>query len=94
MAAYQITRNASKVNPFTPDAPVWVLVPAAVLKEAGSLPAGTRAFAIALENAERVVFSIGPDGDHLQVGAERDVPESGSGVRFAGATGEHHQHVA
>lgn len=67
MAAYQITRNASKVNPFTPDAPVWALVPAAVLKEADTLPAGTRAFAIALQNAERVIFSIGPEGDHLQV---------------------------
>lgn len=69
MAAYQVTRNASHVNPFTPAEPVWMLVPAAVLKDAQSLPAGARAFTIALENAERIVFSIGPDGDHLQVGA-------------------------
>ena len=68
MAAYQITRNASHVNPFAPAEPVWMLVPAAVLKEAQSLPSGTRAFAIALQNAERIVFSIGPEGDHLQVG--------------------------
>ncbi len=67
MASYQIARNASKVSPFTPDAPIWVLVPAAVLKEASSLPAGTRAFTIALENAERVVFSAGSEGDHLQL---------------------------
>lgn len=67
MAAYQVTRNASHVNPFAPAEPVWMLVPAAVLKNAQSLPAGTRAFAIALENAERIVFSIGPEGDHLQV---------------------------
>ncbi len=67
MASYQIARNASKVSPFTPDAPIWVLVPAAVLKEANSLPAGTRAFTMALENAERVVFSAGPEGDHLQL---------------------------
>ena len=67
MAAYQITRNASKVSPFTPDAPLWVLVPAAVLKEADSLPAGTRSFALALQDAERVVFSAAPDGDHLQI---------------------------
>jgi hypothetical protein len=68
MAAYQVTRNASHVNPFAPPEPVWMLVPAAVLKNAQSLPTGTRAFAIALENAERIVFSIGPEGDHLQVG--------------------------
>ena len=69
MAAYQVTRNASHVNPFAPSDPVWMLVPAAVLKEAQSLPAGMRSFAIALQNAERIVFSIGPEGDHLQVAA-------------------------
>lgn len=67
MAAYQVVRNASHVNPFAPSEPVWVLVPAAVLKRTESLPAGMRAFAIALENAERIVFSIGPEADHLKV---------------------------
>ena len=67
MAAYQIARNASKVNPFSPDAPVWALVPSAVLKEADSLPAGTQAFALALEKADRAIFSLSPDGDHMKV---------------------------
>lgn len=67
MAAYQISRNASKVSPFSPDAPIWVMVPSAVLKEADSLPAGTRAFALALQNADRAIFSIGPDADHLKI---------------------------
>ena len=67
MAAYQVARNASHVNPFAPAEPVWMLVPAAVLKRSESLPSGMRAFAIALENAERIIFSIGPQGDHLQV---------------------------
>lgn len=67
MAAYQVVRNASRVNPFAPAEPVWMLVPSAVLKRSESLPSGVRAFAIALENAERIVFSVGPDGDHLQV---------------------------
>ena len=67
MAAYQVARNASHVNAFAPAEPVWMLVPAAVLKRTESLPSGMRAFAIALENAERIVFSIGPQGDHLQV---------------------------
>lgn len=67
MAAYQIARNASRVNPFFPDAPIWLMVPSAVLKEADSLPAGTQAFALALEKADRAIFSIGPDGDHIKV---------------------------
>jgi hypothetical protein len=67
MAAYQVVRNASHINPFAPSEPVWVLVPAAVLKRSESLPSGMRAFAIALENAERIVFSVGPEADHLQV---------------------------
>ncbi len=68
MAAYQVVRNASRVNPFAPAEPVWMLVPSAVLKRSESLPSGMRAFAIALENAERIVFSVGAEGDHLQVG--------------------------
>ncbi len=67
MAAYQIARNASKVNPFSPDAPVWAMVPSAVLKESSSLPAGTQAFALALEKADRAIFSVVPEGDHLKV---------------------------
>ncbi|MGI8742394.1 MAG: hypothetical protein ACR2NN_07435 [Bryobacteraceae bacterium] len=67
MAAYQVAHNASHVNPFAPSEPVWVLVPAAVLKRTESMPAGMRAFAIALENAERIVFSIGLEEDHLKI---------------------------
>jgi hypothetical protein len=67
MAAYQIARNATHVNPFSPDAPVWAMVPAAVLRESTGLPSGTQAFALALEKADRTIFSIAPDGDHLKV---------------------------
>lgn len=67
MAAYQIARNASKVNPFTPDTPVWLMVPKSVLRESSGLPSGTKAFAIALEDADRAIFSIAPDGDHLKI---------------------------
>lgn len=78
MAAYQVVRNASHVNPFAPSEPVWVLVPAAVLKQTGSLPSGMRAFAIALENAERIVFSIGPEEDHLKVSMNVTCPSAES----------------
>jgi len=67
MAAYQIVRNAGKVNPFSPDAPVWAIVPSAALKEANSLPPGAEAFALAIEKADRAIFSITADGDHLKV---------------------------
>jgi hypothetical protein len=69
MAAYQIARNAGGVSPFSPDAPVWVLVPSAVFDELTALPAGTKAFALALKKADRALFSITPDGDHLKLTA-------------------------
>ena len=67
MAAYQITRNASKVSPFTPDAPLWMMVPPAVLRENTSLPAGLRSFTLPLESAERTVFSVSQDKDRMKV---------------------------
>ncbi|MBV8818581.1 MAG: hypothetical protein JO022_09515 [Acidobacteriaceae bacterium] len=67
MAAYQVTRNASKANPFTPDAPVWMLVPPAVLKDQDALPAGLRSFALAMQGADRVVLAIAPEADHLKL---------------------------
>jgi hypothetical protein len=42
-----------------PADPVWIFVPPAMLKAADSLPTGTRMFARGMENAERVVLSLG-----------------------------------
>lgn len=67
MAAYQVSENASKPNPFTPDSPVWVMLPAPVLHDTEAFPAGIRSFAMALENSDRAIFTAGPDGDHLKV---------------------------
>jgi hypothetical protein len=66
-AAYEITRRTGKLTLAPPDQPVWMLVPAMALKNAESLPAGTKPFASALQGAEQIVFTIGPDGDHLQL---------------------------
>ena len=66
-AAYQVTRNAGKLLMAPPNEPAWALVPAATFKNADSLPAGTKAYASALQNAEQIVFTIGPEGDHLQL---------------------------
>jgi hypothetical protein len=66
-AAYQVTRKSGKLTLEPPNQPVWVEVPAFVLKNADSLPAGTKAYASALQNAEQIVFTIGPEADHLQL---------------------------
>ncbi|HYL73858.1 MAG TPA: hypothetical protein VEU96_06610 [Bryobacteraceae bacterium] len=64
-AAYQITRKSGKLTVEPPNQPVWMLVPALALKNSDSLPAGTKAYASALQNAEQIVFTIGPEADHL-----------------------------
>jgi hypothetical protein len=66
-AAYQITRNAGKLIMAPPNEPAWALVPAAALKNPDALPPGTKAYASALQSAEQIVFTIGPEGDHLQL---------------------------
>ncbi len=50
-----------------PDHPVWALIPAQSLAQAGGLPPGTRLFAKALGSAERIVFSATPAGDHMEL---------------------------
>jgi hypothetical protein len=65
-AAYQIVRKSGKltVPPFSQ--PVWMSVPANALRNSDSLPPGTKPFATALiEGTNEIVFTIGPDGDHL-----------------------------
>lgn len=66
-AAYQVTARAGKLELAPPNQPAWVLVPAAALKNADALPSGTKAYASALQSAQEIVFTLGPDGDHLQV---------------------------
>lgn len=66
-AAYQITRKSARLAVNVPDQPAWLLVPAMALQNPDSLPAGTRAYASALRNAQEIVFTLGPEGDHLQI---------------------------
>lgn len=63
-AAVRITREAAGDSPriaFPPD-PVWIYVPGDTLKGTDQLPAGTHMFARSIQNAEDIVFSIGPRG--------------------------------
>lgn len=67
-AATQIKLGwSSAVAPLYPTEPVWVSVPAAFLRNASDLPAGTKSFASALSTAQRIVFAIGPQRGHLEV---------------------------
>jgi hypothetical protein len=67
-AAYQVAQKSGKLSLDPPPQPVWMLVPALALKNAETLPAGTKAYASALQGADQIVFTVGPDGDHLQLG--------------------------
>ena len=74
-AAYQVTRNAGKLLMPPPNEPAWALVPAAMLRNADSLPSGTKAYASALQKADQIVFTIGPEDDHLQLALQVTCPD-------------------
>jgi hypothetical protein len=67
LAAGAITSRGRKPGDPLPKQPIWVSVPGAALQKTAGLPTGTHSFATALSGAGRIVFSAGPDGDHLQV---------------------------
>ena len=76
-AAYSITSKPGKLGLVPPKEPLWMLVPASALKGGDSLPAGTKPYASALQNAEQILFSVGSDSDHLQLALQvtcRDAP--------------------
>ncbi len=45
-----------------PSQPIWAAAPGSALKGVDSLPAGTKLFAQAIENAERFTLAVGPEG--------------------------------
>ena len=78
-AAYSIKRKPGKLALDPPSQPLWMLVPAVALKDSDALPAGTKPYASALRNAEQILFTVGPDSDHLQLSLQvtcRDVPSA------------------
>ncbi|MBK5293748.1 MAG: hypothetical protein JJE04_18975 [Acidobacteriia bacterium] len=63
-AAYDLTTPVNhRAGSDLPRHPFWILIPSSVL-QGGSLPTGTRAFASAVKQAERIVLSLdtAPDG--------------------------------
>jgi len=62
-------RGASKAGPrfALPSDPAWLAIPGATLRMSDAYPAGTRLFAKALENAERVILAAGRDGGRMRL---------------------------
>jgi hypothetical protein len=65
--AYSVVRKPGKLALDPPNQPLWMLVPAVALKDSEALPAGTKPYASALRNADQILFTVGPDSDHLQL---------------------------
>ena len=60
-AAETMRRADPDARPEIPAEPVWMWLPPAALRTGGGLPAGTRMFARALENAEGLMLTLGPE---------------------------------
>lgn len=77
-AAYVITRKRHKSALTPPEQPLWMSVPAQTLQDAESLPAGAKPYVSALHNAEQILFTVGPDADHLQLSLQVTCRDAGS----------------
>ena len=61
------TPQPDAVQPLeTPRDPVWLSIPADNLKTPDRLPAGTRMFATALASADKILLSLGPEGQQFE----------------------------
>ena len=67
-AAREISRRTPTKPAFDPPSkPLWLHIPASVLHRQTDLPAGTRLFTRALEPAERILFSLGSQGEKFEL---------------------------
>ena len=69
-AAYRIARQPGRVAPAASNQPLWAVVPSAALKDSSLLPDGAKSYAAALQTAEQILLTIGPQGDHLELALE------------------------
>ena len=80
--AYSVMRKPGRAASATPNEPVWMLVPAETLKDTEALPAGTKPFASALQNAEQIVFTLGPDSGNLQLSLQVTCRDAGAATKM------------
>ena len=64
-AVTDMTVPVSRPPAEVPNAPIWVMVPGALLKSGENLPNGTKMFAHGMEKADKVTLTLSPEGDHL-----------------------------
>jgi hypothetical protein len=50
-----------------PPQPIWLAIPASAIKDTEKLPAGTKLFAKALADAEKIVFTMGPQDERFEL---------------------------
>ena len=80
--AYSVIRKPAKPPLLTPTDPVWMLVPAAALKDNDALPAGAKPYASALQNAEQIVFTLSPDSGNLQLSLQVTCRDAASAAKL------------
>jgi hypothetical protein len=64
-AALRLNTPGSPASVRPPDAPIWLSIPSDMLRSGEDLPAGTRAFARSVGQAETVTLAFAPDGQRL-----------------------------
>jgi hypothetical protein len=60
LAATRLSNTGQRVSAALPTAPVWLSIPGSELRKQVSAPSGIRVMLSALQNAERVVVTVGP----------------------------------
>jgi hypothetical protein len=68
--ATQIARKKGRLPVVAPPQPVWAVLNGPMLKNFTALPSGTGPFTAALENADQMVFTVGEQGIHLELGVK------------------------
>ena len=64
-AAQRLASPGAGPDPTTPGSPVWLSLPASVLKSGENLPEGTRMFAHSMDRADSVTLGLEPEGNRL-----------------------------
>lgn len=82
-AALQMQTRRPEQDVTIPPDPVWSVIGASALKQNASMPAGTRMFASALEGAERVVLSLGPEGAAMRLRLDVTCRNAGDAASLA-----------
>jgi hypothetical protein len=64
-AAQRLASPAAGPDPRMPSSPVWLSLPASVLKSSENLPEGTRMFAHSIDRADSATLGLEPEGRRL-----------------------------